>query len=331
MKKALLAGLLSRSGFGSLLERTIPWSGALVLNYHRIGDARDSVFDRGLWSATTEGFFDQLRFIKSHLDIISPDELTTAVSSKRGRFCLLTFDDGYRDNFEIAFPILKAANVPATFFVVTGFLDASKVPWWDEISWMVRTSQRNRLDLPEWLPAPVSLDHSDREAAVRQLLRTFKAMPAASTERYLDALAEMTGTGRCSAAMGRNLWMDWEMVRQMRAGGMTIGGHTKSHQILARATPQQQREEILGCGKRLAEVIGEPMRYFSYPVGGHQAFDAVTRNCLREAGVRFAFSYYGGFREFRQWDDYDVRRVAIETYQTTDWFRSIVTSPTLFA
>jgi peptidoglycan/xylan/chitin deacetylase (PgdA/CDA1 family) len=333
VKGPLFARLLSRSGVGFLMERTIPWSGVLVLNYHRIGDPADCPFDRGLWSATSEAFSDQIRFLKSTLDIISPDELASAVRSRRGRFCLLTFDDGYRDNFENAFPILKAANVPATFFVVTGFLDAPKVPWWDEIAWMIRTSTRDRLELPEWLPAPVRLDRStsNREAAIRHLLRTYKTMPAESTARYLDALADATGSGRCSAEMGRNLWMDWEMLRQMRAGGMAIGGHTTNHPILARATPLRQREEIVGCGRRLAEVLGEPMRYFSYPVGGRQAFDAVTRSCLREAGVRFAFSYYGGFRGFSDWDDYDVRRVPVETCMTTDCLRAIVTSPMLFA
>lgn len=331
MKNGLATRLLARSGVGSCLERAIPWSGVLVLNYHRIGDAAGSLFDRGLWSATSEAFSDQLRFLKSHVEIISPDQLAIAVRSRRGRYCLLTFDDGYRDNFEIAFPLLKAAGVTATFFVVTGFLDAPKVPWWDEISWMVRTSRQNRLDLPEWLPGAVSLDQSDREAAVRQLLRRYKDMPAESTERYLDSLAEAAGTGRSGAEMGRNLFMDWEMVRQMRDGGMTIGGHTRNHPILARATPQQQREEILGCGRRLAEVLGEPMRYFSYPVGGRRAFDSVTRDCLREASVRFAFSYYGGCRGFSDWDDYDVRRVAVESYRTADWFRSIVTWPRLFA
>ena len=73
------------------------------------------------------------------------------------------------------------------------------------------------------------------------------------------------------------------------------------------------------------------MRYFSYPVGGPNSFDFVTQKCLREAGVRYAFSYYGGFRRFRDWNNYDVRRVAVETYLTPEWFRSIVTLPRFLA
>jgi hypothetical protein len=112
---------------------------------------------------------------------------------------------------------------------------------------------------------------------------------------------------------------------------MTVGGHTVTHPILTRAPLARQREEILGCGTRLAEEMREPMRCFSYPVGGPTTFNSVTQDCLREAGVRYAFSYYGGFRRFDDWNNYDVRRVAVDTYLTADWFRSIVTLPQFFA
>ena len=112
---------------------------------------------------------------------------------------------------------------------------------------------------------------------------------------------------------------------------MTVAGHTVTHPILARAPRERQRAEILGCGSKLAEEMGEPMRYFSYPVGGPNSFNSDTQECLQEAGVRYAFSYYGGFRRFGDWNNYDVRRVAVETYLTAEWFGSIVTLPQLFA
>jgi peptidoglycan/xylan/chitin deacetylase (PgdA/CDA1 family) len=112
---------------------------------------------------------------------------------------------------------------------------------------------------------------------------------------------------------------------------MTIGGHTVSHPVLARATHEIRRNEIEGCSHRLAKELGEPMRYFSYPVGGRGAFDSVTRECLKEVGVQYAFSNYAGYRRFGDWDDYDIRRVPVEKHLTTDWFRSIVVLPRLFA
>jgi peptidoglycan/xylan/chitin deacetylase (PgdA/CDA1 family) len=330
MKKQLAARLLGITGLRSLLSRLVQWSGVVVLNYHRVGNGHASVFDRELWSADAEAFADQIRFCKTHFDLITPDDLRGVLASGRGRHCLITFDDGYRDNYDVAFPVLKAEGAPATFFIATGFIDAPRLPWWDEIAWMVRMSRRKALELPAWVSGPIVLDEPERQQAIRTVLRAYKSLATDSAEDYVEAVAEATGSGRYTAG-ANDLWMSWAMLREMDRAGMTIGGHTISHPILARASIDVQRREIFGCAARIAEAIGKPMRYFSYPVGGLTAFDTRTREILRQAGVEFAFSYYGGFRKFAEWDDYDVRRVPVETYITPDWFRSITSLPRLFA
>ena len=208
MKKAIARRLFGQSGLLSLLGQALRWSGVLVLNYHRVGNGDESPFDRGLWSADAEAFAEQIQFCKSQLDVITPDDIPRVLAHGRGRYALITFDDGYRDNYETAFPILKAEGVPATFFVATGFVDVPRVPWWDEIAWMVRTSPQDRVVLSGWVPAPVSFDEPDREGAVRTLLRAYKAMPAESNDRYLDAVAEATRSGRCGTDVGLGLWMN---------------------------------------------------------------------------------------------------------------------------
>jgi peptidoglycan/xylan/chitin deacetylase (PgdA/CDA1 family) len=125
--------------------------------------------------------------------------------------------------------------------------------------------------------------------------------------------------------------MTWPMLREMRDGGMVVGGHTVTHPILAQLLPERQSEEISGCGRRLAEELGEPMRYFSYPVGKRNTFNSHTRECLQRAAVQYAFSYYGGIRTFGEWDDHDVRRIPLESYLTPGSFRAIVTLPRFFA
>ena len=331
MKQAIAAAVLSKTGLGALLCRANRWSGVLAFNYHRVGDGRGTLFDRGLWSADAESFADQLRCWKSCLDVISPDDLPDVLSRRRGRYALVTFDDGYRDNYETAFPILRTEKVPAAFFVSTGFLDSPRLPWWDEIAWMVRTSRRASILLPGWIPGELTFDEPDREQAVRALLVAYKAMAAESTDRFVAAIAEATGSGRPGPGHAGKLWMTWDMVREMKKSGMVIAGHTLSHVVLARSSRKRQQEEISGCAARLSAELGDPMRHFSYPVGSRTSFDAVTVACLREAGVRFAFSYYGGFRRFSDWDDYDIRRVAIETYLTRDWARSLAALPQVFS
>src|SRR5204863_5579539 len=101
--------------------------------------------------------------------------------------------------------------------------------------------------------------------------------------------------------------------------------------ILSSLPVDLQRQEIEGCAKRVHEEIGEPMVTFSYPVGRQGLFTAETRACLKECGVRFAFSHYGGYNTHSDWDDLDIRRIAVETYMVRDYFRSIVCLPQVFA
>jgi len=329
-KREMIAPALVRTGASALIRRAMPWDGVITLNYHRIGDASPSNFDRGLWSATADMFDRQVKFAKSHFDIIRPADLPHLCKRGKGRHLIITFDDGYLDNFEVAFPILKNNHASAVFFITTGFIDNPRLPWWDEIAWMVRTANKTQIDLNPWIPLPLTFDEPGREKAVRTLLRAYKAMPSADTARYLDAVAAATGTGRCTAAETKNLWMNWNMLRDMRAAGMTIGGHTVNHPILGRMTPEGQWNEISGCGKRIAQELGQPMTAFSYPVGHKNAFDSATRDCLKRSGVQYAFSYYGGIARFDRWDDYDIRRLPIDNDLSFDHFRVIVELPQLF-
>jgi peptidoglycan/xylan/chitin deacetylase (PgdA/CDA1 family) len=317
--------------------RVVRWHGIVGLNYHRIGDGRRSVFDRGLWSATEEDFDRQVRFLKQGFDVITPADIAgiltrlTNGSGRPGRHVLVTFDDGYADNYTAAFPILRSHGVPATFFVATGFIDEPALPWWDEIAWMVRTSSRAGLELQPHLPDPVAFDEPDRERAISTLLKVYKRLPTSETTAYVEAIGKATGTGRAPADAidPRKLWMTWDMLREMYAGGMTIGGHTVHHPVLANLPRDEQASEISGCAKRLTEELGVTMTAFAYPVGSRTAFNQDTRICLEERGVQTAFAYHGGMRRLDRWDNYDIPRLAVEQSTSFGEFRAMVMFPWL--
>lgn len=328
-KLQLVARAIERLG-GRHVGRLARWSGVLAFNYHRIGDAAESPYDQALYSATQAGFAEQMAFLARNFDVISPADVEGLRSAPKGRHVLVTFDDGYRDNFELAFPVLRALGVPATFFVTVGFLDDGVPAWWDEIAWMLRKSTRGRLPAEPWLGRELSTAQEHLEATIHAVLRRYKSLDAARCEQLVAWLADATGSGRLPQALARATWMTWDMVREMRDGGMTIGGHTVHHPVLSRLDPEAQAAEVLGTGERLRAELGEPMRWFAYPVGGRDAFDVHTRRALERAGVELAFSYYGGYRRPGDWDRYDVRRVAIEAFYDGPRFRAVACLPSLF-
>lgn len=329
-KTELAARVLSFSAVRRLVRCTCAPAGLVVLAYHRIRQP-NSGLDGDVISTTPERFDAQIRFLKKHFDVIGPADLSQIVRGRSGRHVMITFDDGYRDNYEQAFPILRAHRVGALFFITTGFIDRPRFAWWDEIAWMVRRSPRSGLSASPYLSEPLAFDPPLRRQAIRKLLRIYKALPGRGTEAYLDYLAEATGSGRSDPHEAADTWMTWDMLRWMKAGGMWIGGHTVNHPILSRLEVRQQEQEIAGCGLRLEEEIGQPMRWFSYPCGRPYAFTEETRACLKRQEVELAFSFYNGFCRYDAWDDYDVRRVAVELDTTQHAFEAALTLPQLFA
>ena len=323
--------LLATRGLAALVRWLAPWNGLLVLAYHRIGDASVSLHDRDAWSATAAAFDAQLGFLKRHVDLIGANDLGAALDDRTGRRVMITFDDGYRDNYEAAYPVLRSHNLEATFFVSTGFLDQPRLSWWDEISWMVRASPRSVVPSAGWLPEPLPYDEPNRVTTVRALLRTYKSLSSERTEAFLDFLAEATASGRAPAAAADGLWMSWDMVRQLRAGGMSVGGHTVHHPVLAALPRSSQRAEIRGCGRRLADELGEPMRLFSYPVGLPGTYDDDTRACLSEEGVEFAFSLHGSSGRLAPDDRLDIPRTSVGPSMSVGDLAAVATLPRRFA
>ena len=111
-------------------------------------------------------------------------------------------------------------------------------------------------------------------------------------------------------------------------------GFQLNHLCLRRVSRAEQRQEIQGCARRLQAELGQPMTLFSYPFGFAPTFNDDTRACLREIGVKWAFSFYGSFEDFgsrRRLDPYDIPRLAVERDSGLDLFRAKVTLPRIFA
>jgi peptidoglycan/xylan/chitin deacetylase (PgdA/CDA1 family) len=302
----------------------------VILAYHRIVRAPGEVaFDSGVYSATESAFDAQVQFLARHFEVVGPEALESEPGTP-GRKVVLTFDDGYRDNYELALPILRRHGVPAAFFLATGFLDRPAVPWWDELAWIAKTSPKPSIDAGDWLVRDLPLT-GDRRHAIAELARVYKSLPTDVAEDFVEHCAEAAGTGRCDPGLAREMWMTWQMAAELRDAGMTVGGHTETHPILARSDPDRQRREIEGCAARLRDELDVKMRFFAYPVGLRASFDEVTKRILADSGVRLAFSLYGGYRRRGDHDPFDVPRASIGLGMRQQDFRAIFLAPAAFA
>jgi peptidoglycan/xylan/chitin deacetylase (PgdA/CDA1 family) len=295
----------------------------LVLNYHRIGNVADAAFDPDVYSATAEDFDWQVAYLKSRFGVVSLDEAidwTAHPARAKGAAALITFDDGYVDNFRTAFPILRARGVQATFFLPTGFVGTRRIPWWDRVARAVRATPNHRVRVERDGGAiDIDLRSTSRMAATRGLLSIYKSLPTDEAARLVDAIEEA-----CAVPAGdgtERLFLDWTEAAEMVAGGMAIGSHTHRHELLSRLPYDDQLVELRTSREILERELGVRADVLAYPVGARSSFTAETVRALKNAGYRAAFSYYGGVNGPGSTNVFDIRRIPVESDLTQPLFR----------
>jgi peptidoglycan/xylan/chitin deacetylase (PgdA/CDA1 family) len=315
-------------GKREMLARGLLWSGAtillgqlrerdllLVLNYHRIGNSDDDPFDPGMFSATGDQLYEQISYLKRRVSLVTLEEALAFVdgtSREKTPRCrvLLTFDDGYLDNYQVAFPILRTHGVQGVFFLATGMVGSSHIPWWDQIAFMVKTARKRRFRLRYPADLAVDVDENAMTKSLRDILRLYKRPENTDAARFVRELAEEAKGDDPPRTVRR--FIDWNEAREMLAGGMAIGSHTHSHQVLSQLEPEQQRQELAQSRALVRESLGIEADALAYPVGRTDSFSDQTQRLAREAGYRAAFSFSGGTNMPGDGSLYDIKRVGVD-------------------
>jgi peptidoglycan/xylan/chitin deacetylase (PgdA/CDA1 family) len=310
--RELLARGLYWSGAASLLASLPARNVLLVLNYHRIGSPADDLFDPGVFSATAEEFDAQIAFLKRKVSLVTLDEALAFIEGRdkaMARRCrvLITFDDGYLDNYSQAFPILRSHGAQGVFFLVTSMVGSSCVPWWDRIAFVLSTARRRRFHLR--YPAALEVDLDGNAMTCREVLRLFKKPENNDPERFLSELKQAADPEELPAMPRR--FLNWDEAREMIAGGMAIGSHTHSHPVLSQLDPARQSEELAQSRDILKRQFGIEADALAYPVGDTNSFRERTGHLARDLGYRAAFSFYGGTNLPENTQPFDVKRVGI--------------------
>lgn len=117
-----------------------------ILAYHRVLDdvADDFPFDRDVISCSSDEFRREMEFVARNFDVVTFNDIAKNGAESYRRPLVVTFDDGYKDNYDVAFPILKEVGMPAVFFVTTDYIDGVSIPWWDELTYLLNKNDNDR-------------------------------------------------------------------------------------------------------------------------------------------------------------------------------------------
>jgi len=314
-KRERLARTFGLLGFIGLLEQISMRRPVLVvLTYHRIavpGRISNPYYD-GVISATPCAFEAQIRFLSTRFQILglealvniaADNDMNTSVLKKTGKpLALITFDDGYRDNFDAAFPILYKLGVPATFFLPTGFLSAARLPWWDHVACVLKQTQVPRLTLKrrrgDLDPLVIDLGPTfathQRSTAITTVIQLFLNGAIEEEPWFLAHLDEQAEVPINSADLGHELFMGLEQLRQLTDAGMSVGSHGQTHRALAGLEDGSQRHELTESKRFLEGSLGLEIKALAYPFGWRGTFTARTVQLAIEAGYKLAFSSLEG-------------------------------------
>ena len=294
-----------------------------ILMYHRVNDDQDCL---GL-TVRPELFAHQLQYLKDNYEVITLAEAVSHIASGSisNNYCVITFDDGYRDNYQIAAPLLAEYGVPATIFVTCDAVETGQFGW-GAFDRTLLTTKVGQIDLNRWGVGQYELiNQAAREQAVITLHRLLKKLPDAVKQEIVAHVVATYGDG----TGGQRTMMTWAEVAELAAGSLvTIGAHTVSHPILSRMPEAQARYEICEGKRTLEGKISRTVNFFAYPNGRREDIGPNIVALVKQAGFHAACTTIPG-QNATGADPFELRRIDVTNSMSTD-ARSRF-SPDLFA
>lgn len=288
--------------FSRMVRQCAPWGGyALarqlcrrqprILMFHRFSDPPV----RG-WTSP-EYFAAQVRHIRDRyqpMTLASLIEHYDRTGTMPDHAVVITVDDGYRDFYDLAFPILRQYGVPATLYATSGFVDQRLWLWPDKVTWLLQhcdalteTLQLGELQLP-----PLTLDEPRRRSLWKQLIAHLLSLPDSEKHQQIARLYQAFDMTLPEQAPAGFEAMTWDQLSEVQEAGIEVGGHTRTHPSLGQVSHQQAREEIQGCLSDLNHHLGEQPRTFCYPNGQPDDFNGTLQPLVAQAGFLAAVTAF---------------------------------------
>jgi peptidoglycan/xylan/chitin deacetylase (PgdA/CDA1 family) len=242
--------------------------GYAILCYHRILSSNAGDHIPGFLRVNVDSFKHQMHFIKSQTQPIAllemVDRIKDGIQADR-LYVAVTFDDGYADNLEVGYPILREFQIPATIFISTAYVDnRSILPWWDELHYLVGESS-GMLAVPH-AGSQLVFD-LDSPLGKRTAIAKLSHLIGITTQAPDQILALLRAQLPDYAKPSQNAFANWTQLAQIvKEGLISVGGHTVTHPHLIKCDDLGRRE-IAACKVRLEEVLGIPVSLFAYPFG----------------------------------------------------------------
>jgi peptidoglycan/xylan/chitin deacetylase (PgdA/CDA1 family) len=267
----------------------------IIWRYHSVTDIKkgDILYATPSITVSPNEFERQIRYLSKRYNIISLDELVNSIkcSCVPKNSLVITFDDGYRDNYLYAYPILKKYGATATIYLTANCIDTNEMVWMHKVLYMLQNTRAKEMKINGKL-YPLK-NRNDVLKACKIIGRTIKGIKSLrERNEFLDDLANRL---QVSIEGVDNLMLKWKDVLTMKHDGFSFGAHTLTHPNLPSLSQEEMKGEIEGSKKIIEERLGETITLFSYPNGGAAShYNEVVKQVVQECGYINATTSDGG-------------------------------------
>lgn len=290
---------------------------AIVLMYHRINENGHRI------GVNKESFERQMEFIKEKMNPVPLITIANWISKGKSippRAVAVSFDDGYEDNFIMAYPILKKFSIPATIFLTTGHIESTKMFWWDKVSEIIKKTNKPFVDLKDFQslgngsansPELIKLNTFSRKVdAMMTIIKFFKTFEYNRIHEATDLLQKILDVD--DKDIEPSSMLNWRQIKEMKKNGIDFGAHTVTHPDLTKIAPNEAVKEIKSSKDTIEQKIDATIDGFAYPYGLKDHFNEKITEIIKNAGFHYTCSAEPGIVTKGN-DAYDLKRISMNS------------------
>lgn len=262
-----------------------------ILNYHRV--LPSNKVDNSLVNiaVSTDNFIYQLNYLTKNFDVISLDDLLLHLKGKSNEFKIaITFDDGYSDNLDYAYPILEKFKAPATIYIITKFINNQFLPWWVKLDHFITNNKK-------------IVDNK------KKIFEFYKNKILLSDQLTVDKII-LSIIGINNKLEYNKIFLNQKEIQYLgKQKLITIGSHSHSHYNFSQLTQAQTLSEFKTSKFILEKIINKKILHFSYPYGGPQNINFRFTKLLKNLGFLSAVTTIR--KKLYQPDQFELPRVFV--------------------
>lgn len=259
---------------------------AAIIMYHRIDEPNN--YPWSLSPTRIKDFEDEIKYLTQKYNVISLDKLIQYIHEKKLplKTAVITLDDGYKDHYLNAYPLLKKYNVPATIFLTTGRIYSGDLFWSDKVAYGIWKSPYETFKLEElgMYSLHTTLQRKNTISIIKEKIRL---MPNDKKKLMIEKLMRLLGVD-IPLELSEKFSLTWDEAREMSRNRITFGAHTVTHPKLSALTLEDAKKEIVESKKKIEEELNVAVTAFAYPLGRPNDFNYDIMKIVKNSGFTCA-------------------------------------------